>query len=448
MARTRQHDGHTTANCRPDAEEGIAASLRQLLDYRIDVHDVLPIVVCLDQLVSSLRHARSATWRREQRSSLAKDFDAAFDVVGARTREALGNAVYEVHDLVRRVLTANTKVSEHRDFNRLLSGAEELRKRVVDAGVRRATWRDVVDGLRESLPERVLEDRVRLLFALLGGAHLEPEEDRQHLHWVIAEGGVPESGPGSEVAPPGAAERLAVCEEYVSRAVPSENCIAWVALDGTFLPEFVVEAGPVTFFLAEWAVPNAKEDDGQLFLYRDELREIVMTSPFEVPHETNVVLARVELGERPVAGALDEAWRQAMFVAGYATLSARSDPWPKRGWNVLSVDDSRHHGWFAPDHLFHQRTRIQVQRIGFELAEVARALESELYLVVSRAERGGRLRQRGTRSGRTEPQHFAVPCPRDGGRICQPPRRNGPPRSHEGPMGLRRAAITTREGNS
>ena len=275
-----------------DAQEGIGASLEQLLNSHIDVHDVLPIVVCLDELVASLRHARSATWRRDQRSSLAKDFDAAFDVVGGRTREALGNAASEVHDLVRRVLNSPRKVSEHSDFNRLLSETEALCQRLVDADVRRASWRDVVEGLRGGLPERVLEDRFRLLFALLGATHLEPEEDRQHLHWVIAEGGVPESGPGSEAAALGTTERLALCEEYVSRTVPSENCIAWVALDGTFLPEFVVEAGPITFFLAEWVVPNAQQDDGQMFLHRDELREIVMNSLFEVPHETNVVLAR------------------------------------------------------------------------------------------------------------------------------------------------------------
>ena len=267
--------------------------------------------------------------------------------------------------------------ARHANLPLLLSRAEALRTRLPEPDVRRAAWRDIVNGVNSGVPEKLLEDRVRLLFALLAAAHLDADEDRRHLHWLIEDGGVPLSERGEGKAPPSTAKRLADGEDYVGRVAASGNCVAWVALEGTRLPEFVMEAGPVTFFVAEWAVPNAELDEGQVFLHRDELREIAAYSFIDIPKDNNVVLARVELGHRPAAGALDEAWRRAMFVAGYATLSARSDPWPKRGWYCLDIDGHRSHGWFAPDELFRERTTFQIERIGFELAATARGVAAQ-----------------------------------------------------------------------
>lgn len=359
-----------------DRDEQLEGSLARVLDSRIDVHDVLPFVSSLDELILSIRHARVATWRHDQRESPAADLDASTEVIGDEARTELGRALVDVNALAGNLLHVRRSeaFAQHPHLPRLLSRAEALRTRLSEADIRRAVWRDIVNGIHSGVPEKLLEDRVRLLFALLAAAHLDTADGRRHLHWLVEDGGDPLSEQGEDKPPPPTAKRLAACEDYVGRAAPSGNCIAWVALEGTRLPEFVMEAGPVTFFMAEWAVPNAQLDDGQLFLHRDELREIATYSFIDIPKDNNVVLARVELGHHPAAGALDEAWRWAMFVAGYATLSARSDPWPKRGWYCLDIDGHRSHGWFAPDELFRQRTSFQVERIGFELAATARGV--------------------------------------------------------------------------
>jgi len=360
-----------------DHDEQLEGSLAYLLDGRIDVHDVLPLTAPLEELILSIRHSRVATWRHDQRESLAVDMDASGAIIGDEVRIELGQALVDVQTLAEillRLRRAQT-FARHPDLPRLLSRAEALRARLLGADVRRAAWRDIVNGVRSSEPEKLLADRVRLLFALLAAAHLDVDEDRRYLHWLVKDG-APRTEGGAQSAP-SIAKRLADSEDYVGRVAASGNCIAWVALEGTRLPEFVMEAGPVTFFVAEWAVPNAQHDDGQLFLHRDELREIAAISFTDIPQDPNVVLARVELGHRPSAGALDEAWRRAMFVAGYATLSARSEPWPKRGWYCLDIDDRQSHGWFAPDELFRERTSSQIERIGFELAAIARGIAAQ-----------------------------------------------------------------------
>src|SRR5665213_4121407 len=76
-----------------DRDEQLEGSLAHLLDSRIDVHDVLPFVAPLDELILSIRHARVATWRHDQRESLAADIDASAEVIGDQVRTELGQAL-------------------------------------------------------------------------------------------------------------------------------------------------------------------------------------------------------------------------------------------------------------------------------------------------------------------------------------------------------------------
>jgi len=361
----------------PDHDEALEGSLGRLLCAHIEIQDTLPLVSCLIELALSLRHARSNTWRVAQRRSLSGDIDMAFEVPGTVLRGELGPLLNDVHELGRQFLQLQRidNFSGQASPSRLLKDVERLRERLAEPASVQACWGDVVDGVRNGIPLRVIEDRVRLLFSMLEAAHHNVEETRRHLHRIIADGGIPWSKRNDGQAIPSTLWRLAKCESFLGRVAPSGHCIGWVALDGGRLPQVIVESGSVTFFEAQWVVPNARRDNGQTFPHREELREIAIENAFGgVPEEPDIVLARADLGHRPVAGALGEAWQRAMFVAGYATLSAQSDPWPKRGWYCLSVDGVLTHGWFAPDDEFRERNSFQMERIGFEFSRIADTL--------------------------------------------------------------------------
>lgn len=76
------------------------------------------------------------------------------------------------------------------------------------------------------------------------------------------------------------------------------------------------ELGSVTVLRPDWALPSAFDDDGQDFPERAELREIragvrwldeLQSKSLEV--DSHLVLVRVDLGERPLAGASEDARR-------------------------------------------------------------------------------------------------------------------------------------------
>jgi hypothetical protein len=355
-----------------DRDIRIETSLTRLLNSPMEIGVVLPLTTCLDELIPSLIHARSNTWRREQRRSLLGDMEAAVGIMGSEVRSAVGLILAETLALAGRVLNVK-KAHEHPEFNALLAAAETLAECLREPEIRCASWRDVVSGLRKQLPVHVIDDRVRLLLALQSSAKRDADDDRRGLCSIIERGMIAALG-AREGDSPSTSARLLSCEALIAQPATTSHCVAWVALAGTRLPKFVVPAGPVTFFEAEWAVPNAQREQGQDFLYRDELRELANESFSGIPFESGEVLVRVDLGQRPVAGALDEGWRWATFVAGFATLSARTRAWPKRGWNVLQTDDVWHYGWFATDDLEDHPTSARIERVARELERISVAM--------------------------------------------------------------------------
>jgi hypothetical protein len=356
-----------------DRDIGIEISLTRLLNSPMEIGVVLPLTTCLDELIPSLMHARSTTWRREQRRSLLGDIEAAVGIMGSEVRSAVGHILADTLELADRVLNVK-KAHQHPEFNALLTAADTLAGCLREPEVRCASWRDVVSGLRKQLPVHVVDDRVRLLLALQSSAKRDADDDRRGLCSIMERGEIAALGARESGDPPSTSARLLSCEGLIAQPAITSHCVAWVALAGTRLPKFVVPAGPVTFFEAEWAVPNAQQEQGQDFLYRDELRELAIDSISGIPFESREVLVRIDLGQRPVAGALDEGWRWATFVAGFATLSARTRAWPKRGWNVLQTDDGRQYGWFATDDLEDHHSSARVERVARELERISHAI--------------------------------------------------------------------------
>lgn len=132
-------------------------------------------------------------------------------------------------------------------------------------------------------------------------------------------------------------DRLNLADRLARAAAPEGRCVAWIAFKAATLENFRLGAGHVTFLDAQWAVPNAVADDGQDFPERSELRAVKHFLP-ESAGLKDVVLARVDLGNRSVAGAIEDAADSAGAIVEAAAVSGDRPGWMPYGWTVLLVD--------------------------------------------------------------------------------------------------------------
>jgi hypothetical protein len=120
------------------------------------------------------------------------------------------------------------------------------------------------------------------------------------------------------------------------------------------------------------ATPNAREENGQKFLHRDELRRLEASFGEAIPCQHRVVLVRIDLGVRPAAGAVDEGWRRAALIAGQSSLSVRARFWPTWGWNALLVDDRQSMSQFATeDQIDDGPNSYELDAVASKLDEIA-----------------------------------------------------------------------------
>jgi hypothetical protein len=118
--------------------------------------------------------------------------------------------------------------------------------------------------------------------------------------------------------------------------------------------------GPVTFFDADWALPNALADDGQPFPHRDELRRLAQGHSngwqFDdvnwVPDRSRrpyMGLARVDLGQRETHLALEDAERTVQVLLSTVALRSGGVVWQRSGPAHLLVDGQNAETRYASD---------------------------------------------------------------------------------------------------
>lgn len=120
-------------------------------------------------------------------------------------------------------------------------------------------------------------------------------------------------------------------------AAPAGRIIVWTVYYRADLSNMREAIGPMTFFCADWALENAFEPEFQDFPERAELRSIredvrwlENLNAERLNPENRLVLARIDLGIRQVAGALEEARRRIDALISLA-VQAGGTSWQSAG---------------------------------------------------------------------------------------------------------------------
>ena len=351
--------------------ERIVASLEALLKEAPSPGAVLALPAVLEELGASCSDTRIAF--ADQRLSLLEDLRASVRELGPTTRFALDT---ELRDLLRvaAVALGTKKDPSVAVLATALEAVHALEEKLERSETIRDAWTDFVIAVRRSQSLDTVWSRHRLLFAILETAGHDAEERRKELQAVL----LGTSGPGSEGHSFGdepatsAAERLAFCEEVVIRPATAGHCVVWLSYIGNLRDDFVLDAGPATFYQSNWAVPNARRKDGPTFAHREDLRKLAQDWN-DVPDDPEIVIARFDLDVRAAAGAVAEAHRRSAFLVGQASLAARARSWKEHGWHALVIEENRGYvstfatdeqvaGWDEPAHR---------RAIGIALAETA-----------------------------------------------------------------------------
>jgi len=249
-----------------------------------------------------------------------------------------------------------------------------------------AAWRDIVNGVRSSEPEKLLADRCPPFVCASWQLRILDVRRGPPLSPLARQRRRSADRRGAQKRP---VDRQAASRQrgYVGRvAAFRPHCIAWVALEGTRLPEFRHGSGRSLSLWPSGPSPTRNTTTDSCSSIRDELREIAAISFTDIPQDPNVVLARVDwaivrLPARSTRhGASDVRGRYAN-----AQCSVRAFGLSAAG-TAFDIDDRQSHGWFAPDELFRERTSSQIERIGFELAAIAAGYRRADHLVVTGAD--------------------------------------------------------------
>ena len=127
-------------------------------------------------------------------------------------------------------------------------------------------------------------------------------------------------------------------------AAPAGRIVVWTAYYRATTSRMREAIGPMTFLRADWALPNAFDLELHDFPERAELREIREEVPWldnlhieALKAENRLTLVRVDLGERQVAGAVEEARRRIEAVLSVA-VEAGGVSWQSTGAATALLD--------------------------------------------------------------------------------------------------------------
>jgi hypothetical protein len=133
------------------------------------------------------------------------------------------------------------------------------------------------------------------------------------------------------------AHRVELAEDMLRR-VHAGRVVVWLAYSRATVLNMRMEAGPMTFLRADWALPNVFDDGPNDFPERRELegirKEVVWLDDLweaSVKPENRLVIVRVDMGSSPLAGAVDTARRRVEALLSVAVeaggVSWRSGPY-------------------------------------------------------------------------------------------------------------------------
>ena len=329
------------------------------------------------------------------------EWAAAAGALGPQLRAALGEALRCAETTIQNLISHDATAAERQvadaDITALLDALG------TDAASR-AAWRDLLETVERNAPlaeawsrRRILEDALNATGHDLDSSLKLVTQILDDSAYAIAEANVrlgrsrwPDNARKLIRADAGLApdERLRLASDILGSQPRSGHCVVWLAFANAQLGSFIVEAGAITLVDAEWAVPNVTEG-GQDFPHRDELA-LVHELP-DADNLKNIVLVRVDLGVRPLAGAKSAAIDAAEVIIQASTSSRSVGTWTTFGWRVTFLDDAA----IGSEHFVPEQERASWVH-GYKLDEVAERLDelgSRLDRAVATAEMPLELRE-------------------------------------------------------
>ncbi len=314
----------------------------------------LPLPDAIKEIDGWLRHKRQDPWRRSaNRAGLDAEITLSASIVGPETAETLDGPLASFVSALREATTEPCPTSTQR--HAALTAGDVLRTALTTPGVLRGVWVDLVRAVEDNHTAHTAMARLQLLVSTLELSGHDVERLLQRLSRLLQNDALALAeahAPMGVAAPPGdwseligqlatapPEQRLALCEDLIASPPITGRCIAWIAYkDAQISTELA--SGPCLFLNAHWAIGNASRDDGHEFLGRRELQDDIARPPEPSPEE-HVVLARVDLGWRTPAGAMQAAVDLVSALTDTAYLRSGGARWLPYGWEMLLVDGRR-----------------------------------------------------------------------------------------------------------
>ena len=317
----------------------------------------LALLDALEEIEQWRRHARPDTWQRtETRRALSAEFAVSSARLERHLRRALSPWLAQFARVVHGRFTDPTVGAL--DVAAMDSPAAALRAALVSARGIGAVWLDAVEASQSGNDEHLAWSLANLTSQLASSGRgssftrLEAASALPPGRWTTTE------RPGAAAQP--TVLRLATAREILTRTPAKHHCVAWITYARVLLMGSEETFGPVTFFEADWALPNALADDGQPFPHRDELRQLAKANPngwqFDdvnwIPDRSRrpyLGLARVDLGQRETHLALEDAERIVQVLLSTVALRSGGVAWQRSGPAHLLVDGQDCEARFAAD---------------------------------------------------------------------------------------------------
>lgn len=299
----------------PDWLKALVSSL----DLRHGSSAILPLTTIASEISEWVQLASgSDAWKKAQnRNSLKFDLEESIQAIGPSLKAHLATPLAAFHRAFCTLIESSNTVLRQSPGTRadpawteVESTAAHLQKVLIEDDAARASWDDLVSASQNrSLVRREYRPIAELLFDQLVRRGMSAEQSARDLVSIVAFGRDPKDFPdGSKDT--SLEDRLSMARILVGTPADVESTVVWLGYKGRINVQ--LNAGRVTFYVAQWAIPNAEPGRFE-FDHKGELRELVQDGltfriSEAVDEEDHVdTLIRVDLGATTSVGALERS---------------------------------------------------------------------------------------------------------------------------------------------
>jgi hypothetical protein len=320
----------------------------------------LTLGALVDELADWARLAIDDSWRRNRRS-LRLEVTASLDRVSARLGAELHETLPSYAAAAEGVIAAPVRPAEQ--VADLLRVGRGLQQQLGGPPALRATWRDIVDSVK-ALDAFAAASCARQLERQLDLAGRSGRDELDQLTWLLRRQawsvasalhqwanytGCSDPLSDDEAATVPEAELLRLAERMASEPLEVGKVVVWSLYDQAATDQGVLEIGPMTVLMPQWAIPFAFANSAAEEPLMDEIRSLWHArKTFEEDDELrHHVLVRVDLGERSPIGALDAAAEVIDTLMDALIISGSSGRWGTSVWSEVLVDGEEHGSSFG-----------------------------------------------------------------------------------------------------